>query len=136
MSTIADRQVFTPGCCTALPATDIQGSWIINAFEIAGECGCPSATTWAEIISPPQSTGCTDGYDPPNGAATTYNFFPAACGSMDCNGLPVGVCSTGKSITYTWQCVDLIDDEVVTRDCSITLGYEDICAQTMTVTIT
>ena len=136
MSTIADRAVFTPGCCTSSPATDIQGAHNLPDFEISGACGCPSSTTWVEIVSDPDGGCDANGWRPPATASTNFNFFAATCGAMDCNGLPIGVCSTGKSINYTWQCVDLIDEVVVTRDCSITLGYEDICAQTMTVTIT
>ncbi len=133
LNTVNDRYVYTPGCCTSTTAFDIQGSWIINGFEVSGACGCPSASTWLEPVSAPQFDGCDDAYNPPNVVSTTLQPLVAqsSCGAMDCLGLPSGQCNSGV-VTWDWVCEPPEGGQV---NCTATLGFIDVCTQTVTITV-
>lgn len=133
LNTVNDRYVYTPGCCVSDAAFDIQGSWILNGFEVSGQCGCPSASTWLEAVSAPQFDGCDDPYNPPNVVSTSLQPLTtqSSCNAMDCFGLPAGQCNSG-SVTWNWSCHPPEGGQV---DCSATLGFVDVCTQTITITV-
>lgn len=133
LNTVNDRYVYTPGCCVSDAAFDIQGSWILNGFEVSGQCGCPSASTWLEPVSAPTFDGCDDPYNPPNVVSTSLQPLTtqSSCNSLDCFGLPSGQCNSG-SVTWNWSCYPPGGGQV---DCSATLGFVDVCTQTLTITV-
>lgn len=139
LNTANDFFAYTPGCCTSATGYEEAGTWILNRFEIAGACGCPDASTWEDVYSPPQNDGCTSelpapNHWPPNVVATSWQVIGNGntCGYFDCNGIPTGVCGTGKA-SWSWTCEP---SQGVVNECSATLSYTDTCSQTMTVTIT
>ena len=140
LNTANDFFVYTAGCCTATSSYSEAGTWILNKFEIAGACGCPSASTWEEVFSPPAGDGCTSqlpfpNYWPPNVVATSWQTMTSqsTCSAFDCNGIPNGVCGSGKAY-FNWFCYP--SPGGIEIPCEVVLSFTDTCSQTMTVTIT
>jgi hypothetical protein len=140
LNTANDFFVYTAGCCTSTSSYSEAGTWILNKFEIAGACGCPSASTWEEVFSPLSGDGCTSqlpfpNYWPPNVVATSWQTTTSqnSCGAFDCNGIPNGVCGSGK-VYFNWFCYP--SPGGIEIPCEIVLSFTDTCSQTITVTIT
>jgi hypothetical protein len=138
LNTANDFFAYTAGCCTSTTSYEEAGVWILNQFEINGACGCPSASTWENVYSPPQGDGCltvmpSPNYWPPNVVGTSWQGdFNSSCSAFDCNGIPNGVCFSGKA-SFNWFCYPEAGVELA---CSATLSFTDTCSQTMTVTLT
>jgi hypothetical protein len=138
LNTANDFFAYTAGCCTSTTSYEEAGVWILNQFEINGACGCPSASTWENVYSPPQGDGCltvmpSPNYWPPNVVGTSWQGdFNSSCSAFDCNGIPNGVCFSGKA-SLNWFCYPEAGVELA---CSATLSFTDTCSQTMTVTLT
>jgi len=125
--TANDFYTITPGCCNTDVGGSGPGTWIMPRFQILGKCGCPDATTWsqANIV-----TDCA----PPDYICAGGSI---CCGPLSCSGLPTGVISTGAE-AWSWQCQSDSGDPLnpIINFCEVTVGYTDVCNQTLTVTIT
>ena len=131
--TANDFYEYTPLCCNSDTPDSGPGTFPLSAFQIHGECGCPTGTTWSasNIVTncaPPDVLSISD---------TVLFGGYGSCGFMDCNGLPQGTMYTIK-LPYSWVCESDSGDPLnpIFNFCDITISAYDECAQTITVTVT
>lgn len=130
--TANDFYTLTPGCCTSDPSESGAGTWTLPAFQIHGQCGCPTGTTWSasNIV-----TNCAA----PDVVFISDTVLPGygSCGFMDCNGLPQGTVYSVK-LPYSWTCESDSGDPLnpTINFCEVTISAYDECSQSITVTVT
>ncbi len=106
------------------------GTWIFDAFQMSGQCGCPDGATWDAPPGPYVDPLCpgppvVPGYAP---------FGIAACPGPDCNGLPQNVVVNVSGATYNWQC-QIIGPPLIITFCEETVTYTDTCQHAFTIVV-
>ena len=130
--TANDFYEYTPLCCNSDTPDSGPGTWTLPAFQIHGECGCPTGTTWSASNIVTNCAAPDVVFIAPD---VLYGY--GSCGFMDCNGLPQGTVYSVK-LPYSWVCESDSGDPLnpIFNFCDITISAYDECAQTITVTVT
>lgn len=136
----SDTYVYSEtGNCNLNGPSTTTSDWVqfLPAMVLAGECGCPSATTWS---NPVWDFGACRACATSLAGGIDYVFtFDSTCTPfITCDGLPQGVCASGK-LSFEALCIKYDDPGCQTFGavvCQYTLSFQDVVTQSVTVTIT
>lgn len=108
---------------TSPPTTVTQpGTWLFDAFQMSGQCGCPTGATWNSPPGPFVDPYCPG---PP---------VVPGCPTADCTGLPQSLVVNVSSDTYNWTCEIVGPPQTITF-CSETVTYTDTCQHAFTIVV-
>jgi hypothetical protein len=133
------RTVTTYAFCNNT-ASVVNEPWVqyMPNMIFSGKCGCPAADTWVNPVHE-QDTCEWCGVSDASGPDIVYTPQSSCYPLIQCEGLPQGVCETGKISNAGGFGLCLYYDEcggpLSAVDCSWTLSYQDVVTQTLTVTI-
>lgn len=118
--------------------TTTASGWELPWFALAGECGCPDASTWSNPVWQPSDTCLGQALPVVNQFSYLVpctNAVMSGCSpTLTCDGLPQGVCENGK-LSFTGTCVR-VEDPTNSTVCSYQFSYTDNVTQSVSVVIT
>ena len=122
-------------CCYPSPPGPVQtpGTWIFDAFQMSGKCGCPDGSTWNSPPGPYADPACPT---VPVVPGNNLSGWPGVngCPPPDCVGLPQQTATQVSSYTFTWTC-EQVGPPIVLNQCSETVTFTETCQHALTIVV-